>query len=271
MAVKWTPSGLRYGGAIDRLSNKPIDSASWTGAASQTDVAELARPPVRSAKLEPRPADPKRESHLAEYAELAALVGVMPPDLAIESFKQFLRDKDIPVFSLAEVVAYMDAKAAAESKDKAGWQWHPLRAEDNLSEVAFGRPAQHNWNRRNGGGGEPILEPASDHYRGNVTLKHHVGDGTFHESVSAPSAMPYDKMIPLHALRKVALIDREFTGEVSFFVCDYALAPAIQHPDPFLMAVIKNPNLENGTGRFIIDFWDEPGFGLEQMLKPATV
>jgi hypothetical protein len=38
-------------------------------------------------------------------------------------------------------------------------------------------------------------------------------------------------------------------------------------PDPFLMAVIPNPELEHGKGRFVIDVWDEPGFGIGSMVK----
>jgi hypothetical protein len=38
-------------------------------------------------------------------------------------------------------------------------------------------------------------------------------------------------------------------------------------PDPFLLAVVWGGNVHTGEGRFVIDFWDEPGFGLEQMLK----
>jgi hypothetical protein len=37
--------------------------------------------------------------------------------------------------------------------------------------------------------------------------------------------------------------------------------------DPFLMAVIPNDQLGAGVGRFVIDFWDEPGFGIASMLK----
>ena len=32
------------------------------------------------------------------------------------------------------------------------------------------------------------------------------------------------------------------------------------------MAVINNPQLAKGVGRFVIDFWDEPGFELDQQL-----
>lgn len=77
----------------------------------------------------------------------------------------------------------------------------------------------------------------------------------------------YDKIIPLHALRKVGAIESEFKkAPVHFFVCDYALAPQIEYPDPFLLAVVPNTKLSTGVGRFVIDFWDEPGFGIEQML-----
>lgn len=43
-------------------------------------------------------------------------------------------------------------------------------------------------------------------------------------------------------------------------------APAFR-ADPFLMAVVPNAKVREGVGRFIIDFWDEPGFGIDQMLK----
>ena len=81
------------------------------------------------------------------------------------------------------------------------------------------------------------------------------------------SGSPYDKLIPIHALRKVAETEKEYADPVAFFVCDYAPAPHIEHPDPFLMAVVNNARLAQGVGRFIIDFWDEPGFGIEQMMK----
>ena len=44
--------------------------------------------------------------------------------------------------------------------------------------------------------------------------------------------------------------------------------PPRVNPDPFLMAVIPNGDVGYGVGTFIIDVWDEPGFGLEQRLKP---
>lgn len=203
-------------------------------------------PAPKPAKIAPLPVAVIAERELAEYAAIAAEVGVAPPDMTIEQFKNFLAEKDIPVFRLAEVVAYMDAKAEAEARENGGWLWKPLRAKDRIANASFGRGASHveGINRVT----TPIF-PASDLYRSNVGV--------------------YSLTVPLHALRKVALIEREFKHPIHFMVSDYAPKPEIVDPDPFLMAVIPNPRLADGVGRFVIDFWDEPGFGLTQMLKPA--
>lgn len=80
----------------------------------------------------------------------------------------------------------------------------------------------------------------------------------------------YRRAIPLHALRKIALIEKEFAGPIRpvFLVTEYTTeAQVVIRPDPFLMAVIPNELVAQGQGRFIIDVWDEPGFGIERMLK----
>jgi hypothetical protein len=157
----------------------------------------------------------------------------------------------------------MDKKAAAESKEKSGWCWRPLRDKDHLTDMSFGVEAKR---LRNSSDSDSI-NPASDYYIGARNLQNHDQSGRS-TTYLLRSPMPvYDKTIPLHALRKVAAIERDFkSSPVSFFVCDYALAPAIQYPDPFLMAVIPNSKLNIGVGRFIIDFWDEPGFGFDNGL-----
>jgi hypothetical protein len=234
----------------------------WTGREpGGTLVVE--RPPVKSAKLEPRTAAASsHEDRLAEYAEIAAAIGVAAPDMAIENFKTFLRDQDIPVFSLSEVVAYMDDKAAKESKEKCGWEWHPLRAVDHVRDARFGRSPERTSHFRE----EVKVVSATDFYLGPHMVETNYGTGQVHR-YDHPGNRVYDKTVPLHALRKVALIGKAFGEAVKFMVCDYALAPAIQYPDPFLMAVVPNSNLDKGVGRFVIDFWDEPGFGIEQQLK----
>lgn len=228
-----------------------------------TMVATVEYP--KSCKITSQKADAKAESYLKEYAELAALTGVTAPDLLIENFKAFLDKNDIPVFSLVEVIKYMDAKAHKESKEQAGWDWRPLREKDNRLNISFGKQPlrrQDKYGSRSG----PVEVPASDYYKGPYEELY--GDnGQTQKRIRQGVQSVYNRTVPLHALRKVALIEKEFGDTVGIFVCDYALAPQIEYPDPFLMAVVANLKVAQGEGRFCIDFWAEPGFGIEQMLK----
>lgn len=238
---------------------------------------ETPRPNLPASRLVKSPVHAQHEEQLAEYAALAATLGLEPPHLHIETFKAVLKKLDFPIFALPEVVAYMDEKAEKESKHKAGWEWKPLRAKDHR-EVSFGRACQ----RPDGNYAPARLGiPASDYYAGlsETSSQRWVDNAPTAEDrqvrmLQTAEAQQierkrtaYNHTIPLHAMRRVAAIEREFTGDVAFFVSDYALLPAVLYPDPFLMAVIPNPNLSRGEGRFVIDFWDEPGFGIEQMLK----
>lgn len=228
------------------------------------DLTFRERPPLE-AYYEP-PAAPQDRSHMEKYADIAKAIGFSHPhiesDLEVESFKAFLRQKDWSIFSLDTVIKYMDEKAKEESEAQAGWHWRPLREKDDISEVEFGRKAF----RR-----DTYVQSASDHYQGPHFVYQDVWNNSRQNSQServpaSASAAPYDKLVPLHALRKVAAIETEYRKPVSFFVCDYAPAPHIEYPDPFLMAVVNNARLSKGVGRFVIDFWDEPGFGLDKQL-----
>ncbi len=97
---------------------------------------------------------------------------------------------------------------------------------------------------------EPKISPASDYFAG-------------------AESKVYVRTIPLHALKKMARIEKEFgIGKVGFLVTDYVTEPhVVIQPDPFLMAVVPNVGVAKGVGRFIIDVWDEPGFGISQMMK----
>lgn len=175
------------------------------------------------------------ENDLKEYTELVNKSKIYSPYLMAESFKCFLNHHDIPVFNLIEVVKYMDeqVKKSKEAKDK-GWIWKPLREKDKIKNGAIGSVDGIRSDFYRDTGGWPI----------------------------------YDKEIPLHALKKVALIEEHFQDRIKLFVSDYA-----SHvPDPFLMAVIVNSNemLNKGKCRYIIDMWDEPGFGLERQLVPSA-
>lgn len=220
------------------------------------------RPDLPSSGDDLQPSIQDKADELSEYARLCKAIGFHNPhvsaDLEIERFKSFLRGKDWPVFSLPTVTEYMDKKSAAEGNGY-GWQWRPLREKDQIRDAKFGNPAR---NYGNGHGSK-----AQDYYLGPNAAKQEdrmVSIGFGRDAGLGPE--PYNKLVPLHALRKVSAIESEFRGSVSFMVCDYTTAPHIVDPDPFLMAVINNSRLHEGVGRFVIDFWDEPGFGLEQQV-----
>lgn len=189
-------------------------------------------------------------AHLAEYTALANKIGVAPPLLQVEELKLTLRALDLPVYSLPEVVSYMDAKAARESKSGAGWRWVPLRAKDRVA-ARFGAAPRHTgW--RDAGLAVPMFTHASDYY-----------DDDDHDNCRGP----YAHVVPMHALQRVAQIEDKHKGGAVFMVSDYAVAPHVTYPDPFLMVLVPNPSLGQGIGRFVIDFWDEPGFGFTSMLR----
>lgn len=229
--------------------------------AGQTvEPPRVARPALANLRLERIKAQAETEAALAEYQKLSDEIGVVPPDLGIENFKALLVRLDYPIFSLAEVVDYMDAKAAKESDQKAGWRWAPLRKKDNLKGVKWGVEGRAEW----GDGSRTVrkvIMAASDYYGGLQEV--HNGSEVYLRGGSSP----YHRTVPIHALRRIAAIEREYHDPVAFFVSEYAPMPEIRNPDPFLMAVIPNPHLDKGDGRFVIDFWEEPGFGIEQMLK----
>lgn len=213
------------------------------------------------------------------YRDAAAAVGVVNPDIAIDEFQHFLAERDLPVFNLGAVSRFMDDLTARDNPSKMGWEWQPVRESDRI-EHRFGRPATEDrsaqiqalraWSPelgRSSRGGfftstgkpsvprigvrpPPVIVPASDYCAGS-------------------DAKVYDRTIPLHALEKMGLIEREFgTGRVAFMITDYVTLPhAVIEPDPFLMAVVPNKDLAKGVGRFVIDVWNEPGFGIALMLK----
>lgn len=222
----------------DAVSDAMLRPVGWNGTKTPQQSPVVEHVPVP--KPEPTAIAVMHQKYLAEYAAVAAKVGVLPPELAVENFKAVLKKLDYPVYALQEVVAYMDSKAAMESKNRMGWYWRPLRNADLMLGEAFGNSGRQNSSN-----------PASDWYS---------GDSRFGRT-------PYERLVPLHALKRIAAIEKISRDPVKFMVSDYALAEMITHPDPFLMAVIPNARLHDGIGRFVIDFWDEPGFGIKEMLK----
>jgi hypothetical protein len=186
-----------------------------------------------------------RASELAAYAEMAKQIGLPVPELEIERFRSVLADLDFPIYSLNEVVAYMDDKAKREG-EQWGWRWLALREKDRYGGMFDGRfPNGQGWES------DDTRAPSSDLYR----------------AADRWGPWPlYSRTVPLHALQRIAAIEVKYDKPVHFMVSDYAPQPQYA-PDPFLLAVIPNEQLSRGIGRFVIDFWDEPGFGITSMLK----
>lgn len=202
---------------------------------------------------------------IAEYRDVARSVGVSDAALDIEEFRIFLDHHDLPVFNRGEVVRYMDRVAQRDNPTGWGWHWCPVREKDAKIGLTFGTPSQHveRVERAPSGGSHTTIErtPGSNFY--------------------SDKTVPYTRTIPLHALRKIQLIEKEFRPDlVRFLVSDYVSVPHVivrptplppppkLNPDPFLLAVVPAGD-EHSLGAFVIDLWDEPSFGLQQRLKPA--
>lgn len=189
-----------------------------------------------------------------EYMKVAATVGVHVPDRLRESkLAQVLHALDYPVYNHDEVVKYMERKAKRDGAE-IGWGWRALRVSDVL---------ESDWGTRAVYREDKLRKRCSDSF---LTSRN-----------GRAYTAPYGHAIPLHALQRIAAIEAAYPPLVggvhgdrkySFHVSDYAMKDDALHerPDPFLMVVDRTVRLSKET-MFIIDFWDEPGFGLEQMLK----
>lgn len=277
------------------------------GNSPQTSEETITKERLPSAppKLKPRVDQSlMSETAVAEYREVAKSIGISEQDMLVEEFRIFLAKNDLPVFNLNEVVSYMDDIAAKDNPTGLGWHWCPVRAKDAEAAMTFGRPSVeayhsngnqktpssdfyeshkfHAWNHGgfvsdggifwSGGGGNSHTQNV--HVEANVRVMQEAYDEMFRVPPTPrdwrkePSPA-YTRTLPLHALKKIALIENHFKAtKPIFLVTDYTIAPhVVINPDPFLMAVIPNSAVAHGKGRFIIDVWDEPGFGIERMLK----
>ena len=199
---------------------------------------------------------------IAEYRRVAESVGVDPRDILVEEFRALLIKLDLPVFNLPTVVKYMDNLVRVDNPAGLGWHWCPVRPKDTEHKMQWGKASiQHHDSGKTAG---------SDYYESHQLRRQHerfrIG---IYDGQSTPASSPvYTRTLPIHALRKIAQIEKEWTGDIAFLVTDYTTTPHIVvNPDPFLMAVIPNSGVSHGKGRFVIDVWDEPGFGIDQMLK----
>lgn len=272
-------------------------------AMAPAQVAVIEKPPERKTPLAAVDTNLMAAEQIAEYRATCEAIGVDPQDILVEEFRHFLATKDIPTFNLSAVVSYMDDLTTKDNPTGFGWHWCPVRPKDSAVAMAWGRPSLHDRGDFFPGNNRTETKiPASDFYQshqfhavqdsfrwrggmivsGNSSDKHVPTmaevmqaeiDGCFHRGAQirafwdSPSPA-YTRTLPLHALKKIALIEREFAHKVVFLVTEYTTHAHITiNPDPFLMAVIPNSAVSHGKGRFIIDVWDEPGFGIAQMLK----
>src|SRR5258706_1542736 len=179
-----------------------------------------------------------KESALQEYENIAIEAGYQSHDFTIQKFKTFLETNNIPTFNLQEVIKYMNHKATVEGKNR--WGWKTL-LKDQYS--VLGKRSS-NWNDEN------------CYFGSGRSNSYEYNNGR------------YTRAVPIHALKKVIAIRKVFGDEIMFLISDYDLKPEYieRGPDPFLMAITPNHEIKRGVGQFVIDFWDEPGFGLEQQL-----
>jgi len=133
--------------------------------------------------LQPKPKLVGKVVALDTYDNLAAEIGYEPPTRVVHELRVFLANKGLPVYDTNEVWAYMDAVAR---KEGCGWDWFPLRAEDN---------------------------------RGH----HSQSLGRFNGDLRISL---YTKEVPIRVLRLIADIPEELRQKFGFYVTDYrALTP----------------------------------------------
>jgi hypothetical protein len=158
-----------------------------------------------------------------EYLETAARVKLDSPKVLRARLEYFLATNGWPVYPYDRVWSYLEQLADQENQRVYGRQRDQAIEEPSITRSSWSRAPQIN----------PYWAPLR----------------SLDDSEDEPVAV-YDKDVPLHALQKVEILDREFgEGVLQFFVSDYQATK----PDPFLMVVA-------GNGRFVIDVWDEPGW-----------
>ncbi len=191
---------------------------------------------------------------LEEYRSSCGRATYSSPAFLAEELRAFLHAADMPIFNHMEVRAYMDQESARDAKKRLrpdfGWLWRPLRRADAVMSMEFGDGNPSKW------------------HNGEIWKEPHVSDWYLSSPLNRPQ--PYHLAVPQHAIQKVHKIESELgSSRIAFLVSDYFTPKdrsRIVEPDPFLMAVIPGCAHESGLGRFIIDIWNEPGFGIEQML-----
>ena len=180
--------------------------------------------PFPSATVPERVVEPDKQR---SYEEVAKALGFKPAELVRAQLLEFFEQEGIKLYDNDQVEAWLsDKKKQAEAEH---WCWRPLREKDIIAGYRWG-------------------------YTKDTQTWH---DGFYSSTGKSWECRPYQRLVPQHALEKVAKLEAKFGDDVKFFVSDYA------HPDvdPFIMVRPAACNDGGGNYRLIFDAWDEPGFG----------
>jgi len=164
-----------------------------------------------------------------EYLTLAASIGMDSPNIIKARLERYLALNGWVVYPYDRVMAYLQQLADRE-------QLNPIV---NLPDDGWTRPMPSRvvpyW--------APLRKKDA---RSNMRKP---GRTEMEPAVVAPV---YERDVPKHALEKVQALERDLgEGPLAFFVSDYASV----RPDPFLLVLA-------GDGKYVIDVWDEPGWGM---------
>ena len=206
-----------------------------TRSAPSAVAAEMAARIEGDTLVKPRPIVPEMPAlpDLAEYEEIASVLGFEPPEIAQRKVEvarreviEFILDKGFPIYSNKAVHDYM-AKLA--EKDDKVFVWARLRGETEDE-----RGIRFRMER---------LEMDIDWRRGlsNTVRTRQHGQLT----------NGYHRPVPIEMLKRAAAIKKQF-NDAEFYVSDYAVVV----PDPFIM--VKRGRCEH----IVFGVWDEPGFGV---------
>lgn len=196
-------------------------------AVAQTEIAELERIaaiPFPTARVPLRLIESQKQR---SYDEIAQSLGFIPAELTRAQLLEFFETEGIELYDYSQVTAWLTRKKTQAKA--ANWCWRPLREKDIITGYTWG------WSRE----------------------RSRYSNGFY--SSNEWGCRPYERLVPMHALEKVAKIEAKFGERVKFFVSDYA-SPNV---DPFIM--VRPTMTVSGTSAeyyLVFDVWDEPGFGI---------
>lgn len=198
---------------------------------AQAEIAELERMaaiPFPSAAVPARLVEPEKQR---SYEEVAKALGFAPAELTRAQLIKFFEQEGIKLYDSSQVRAWLTKKKVEAKVEH--WCWRALREKDIIT--------GYNWG----------------HSRDKDGIWGRWEDGFYSSSDKSWQCRPYERLVPLHALEKVAKIEAKFGDRVKFFVSDFA-SP---HADPFIMVRPAMCDSGDHDYQLVFDVWDEPGFG----------